>query len=175
MAERRPVNWRPPVDDRTRTKFVAVYTHEHPRLVAFVLRRTGDRGVAEDVTAEVFRIAWERVGETIPDSAWLFVTAGNLTMAHHRATRRSAIVRQRLIDAGFERGDDPVDRRGEQLLAALDALPLDQRELLTSHYWDGLSGSECAALAGCSVGAVWVRLHRARAALRVEIDKLKGE
>ncbi|MFT4217526.1 MAG: RNA polymerase sigma factor [Micropruina sp.] len=171
----RSVSRRRSVDDRTRARFVAVYTQEHPRLVAFVLRRTGDRGVAEDVTAEVFRIAWERVGAGVPDSAWLFVTARNLTMAHHRATQRSADVRKRLIDAGLGRLDEPHERWGEQIEAALDALPPAQRELLTSHYWDGLSGAECAALAGCSVGAVWVRLHRARTALRIEFDKLKGE
>ncbi|MFT4294389.1 MAG: RNA polymerase sigma factor [Micropruina sp.] len=162
------------IDQRTRAAFVAVYTRDHPRLVGFVLRRTGDRGVAEDVAAEVFRIAWERIDEAVPTSPWLFVTARNLTMAHHRAAQRSAAVRQRLIDAGLGRSDDADGGRSERIGEALEALPAQQRELLTAHYWDGLSGAECAALAGCSVGAVWVRLHRARAALRIELDKPKG-
>ena len=171
----RPVGRRPAADPRVRTQFVAVYTRDYPRLLAFVLRRTGDRGVAEDLTAEVFRIAWERIDTGAPTSAWLFVTARNLTMAHHRATRRSAAARQRLIDAGPVNADGDPGRRSEQVAAALDALPAEQRELLMARYWDELSGAECAAIAGCSVGAMWVRLHRARAALRIELDRQKGE
>lgn len=163
------------VSDRDRARFVTVYTRDHPRLVAFVLRRTGDRNVADDITAEVFRIAWERIAEAVPTSSWLFVTARNLTMAHHRATRRSALVRQRLVDAGDSRSVQPAGAAVEQLIEALDRLPSEQRDLLIARYWDDLSGAECAALAGCSVGAIWVRIHRARAALRLEIDKLKGE
>ncbi|MFT3971223.1 MAG: RNA polymerase sigma factor [Micropruina sp.] len=161
--------------DRDRARFVAVYTRDHPRLVAFVLRRTGDRHVADDITAEVFRIAWERVGTEVPTSPWLFVTARNLTMAHHRATRRTALVRQRLVDVGNSHGVQSAGTAVDTLVEALDRLPSEQRDLLIARYWDDLSGAECAALAGCSVGALWVRIHRARAALRLEIDKLKGE
>lgn len=170
-----PVGQRPAVNYRVRTQFVAVYTRDYPRLLAFVLRRTGDRGVAEDLTAEVFRIAWERIDTGAPTSVWLFVTARNLTMAHHRGTRRSAVVRQRLIDAGSGGADGVPDRGGERVVAAMDALSAGQRELLMARYWDELSGAECAAIAGCSVGALWVRLHRARAALRIELDRQKGE
>lgn len=171
----RPADERRSVDDRTRARFVAVYTRDHPRLVSFVLRRTGDRSAAEDVAAEVFRIAWERVAEAPPTSAWLFVTARNLTMAHHRATQRSAEVRQRLGAEDGLRAGDPGDPRSERIVEALDRLSPEQRELLTAYYWDDLSGAECAALGGCSVGAIWVRLHRARVALRAALDELKGE
>lgn len=165
-----------PVDDRVRAGFIAAYTREHPRVVAFVLRRTGQRPVAEDVAAEVFRIAWERVDEVgLPSTGWLFVTARHLMLAHHRATRRSEAVRQRLATEAVTRQAGSEDQRNYLVLAALDALPDAQRDLLTAYYWDDPSGAECAALAGCSLAAVWVRLHRARAALRAQLAKPKGE
>jgi RNA polymerase sigma-70 factor (ECF subfamily) len=46
----------------------------------------------------------------------------------------------------------------------LAQLPQAQAEILMAAYWDGLSGSECAALFDCSVPAVWMRLARARKA-----------
>jgi RNA polymerase sigma-70 factor (ECF subfamily) len=54
----------------------------------------------------------------------------------------------------------------EDVLQTLDRLAPHHREILSAHYWDGLSGAECAALFDCTPGAVWVRLHRARAAFR---------
>lgn len=164
------------VDERVRAQFIATYTREQPRLVAYVLRRTGVRQVAEDVTAEVFRIAWERVAGGAPSTGWLFVTARNLVLAHHRATQRTAVVRQRLAeDAAAHVAARPTEDTDGRVLTALDRLSAEQRELLMAHYWDDLSGADCAALVGCSVGAVWVRLHRARAALRAELSKLEGE
>jgi RNA polymerase sigma-70 factor (ECF subfamily) len=162
-------------DDQVRAQFVATYTTEYPRLVAFVLRRTGSRQVAEDVTAEVFRIAWEQADGTL-STGWLFVTARNLVLAHYRSIQRTDSLRRRLVnEVATQPSATSIESTDDRVLVALDRLPEQQRELLTAHYWDGLSGADCAALAGCSVGAVWVRLHRARAALRVELEKLKGE
>ena len=46
----------------------------------------------------------------------------------------------------------------------LDALPEAAREVLMLPYWDGLPAAEAGRVLGCSAAAVWVRLHRARAA-----------
>lgn len=86
------------------------------------------------------------------------------------------MLRQRLAnEATVHQAAVPIDEARGRLLVALDRLPSEQRELLMAYYWDELKGADCAALAGCSVGAVWVRLHRARAALRLELDELKGD
>jgi RNA polymerase sigma-70 factor (ECF subfamily) len=152
---------------KTAAAFSAMFARQHPRIVAFARRRTGNTQAAEDIAAEVFRIAWEQVENGIPEPAWLFVTAKNVLSNHQRANTRLAEACRRLRDerglAGPEAdGGEPADR----LLEALEQLPEPTRELLLAHYWDGLSGAECAALLGCSTGSVWVRLHRARAALR---------
>src|SRR5262249_50893374 len=52
------------------------------------------------------------------------------------------------------------------LLAAVDALPTEQQRAVRLHYFDDLPLTEIALLVGVPVGAVKVRLHRARARLR---------
>jgi len=57
----------------------------------------------------------------------------------------------------------------EIVLAALRTLPNDQQQVVRMYYLDGLSLREVGMLAGVSVGAVKVRLHRARERLRLQL------
>jgi len=65
-------------------------------------------------------------------------------------------------------GSDPYDSRdtAQLVLAALRALPAEQRVVLVLRYWAGLSEREIAAQLGCSIGTVKSRASRAIAALR---------
>jgi RNA polymerase sigma-70 factor (ECF subfamily) len=148
------------------TRFAALYAAQQPRVLGYVHRRVGNLAQAEDVTAEVFRIAWEKTGEDVPSPGWLFVTARYVVANQRRSGLRAADLHRQVAEELGRRpvtGDDPV---GERVLEALDRLPADQRELLQATYWDGLTAAECAALFGVSTPAVWTRLHRARAALK---------
>ena len=53
--------------------------------------------------------------------------------------------------------------------AAVAALPAGQRLAVTLHYLAGLTQAETAERAGTSVGAVKVRLHKARVRLREQL------
>jgi hypothetical protein len=55
------------------------------------------------------------------------------------------------------------------LLAALATLPAEQQRTVRLHYFDGLPLAEVALLLGVPVGAVKVRLHRARVRLRIAL------
>jgi len=152
-------------NDRERAaRFTALYVRDHPRVSAFVYRRTGDRGSAEELTAEVFRIAWERVlgGEEV-GTGWLFVTARNLLSNHHRAATRLTELHRRITD---ELDRAPASGEDSGVLETLERLPERHRDVLLLRYWDGLSTAETAAVVGCSGPTVWVRLHRAREAFR---------
>lgn len=162
------------VSTAARARFVTVYTREYPRIVAYARRRTGDLQSAEDIAVEVFRIAWEQLASGgAPSTGWLFVTARNLLHTHHRLALHTGRLRHKLEQEREREADEFRGEPVERMLDALDRLPAEQRELLMAHYWDDLSGADCAALVGCSVGAVWVRLHRARAALRHQIQNLE--
>jgi RNA polymerase sigma-70 factor (ECF subfamily) len=59
----------------------------------------------------------------------------------------------------------------EIVLAAIRALPNDQQQAVRMHYVDELSLWDIGRLAGVPVGAVKVRLHRARARLRLDLER----
>jgi len=152
--------------------FTAWYSDECPRVFGYLLRRMGDRAAAEDLTAEVFTIAWKTVDGGVPRPGWSFVTARNLLSNQRRANGRFADLHRDLSNQirtgavpGFVAPPDEGDPRVGTLMEAVGLLSPEQRELLMARHWDELSNAECARLAGCSVAAVRVRLHRARLAL----------
>lgn len=149
-------------------RFTALYVRDHPRVCAYVHRRTGDRAAAEELTAEVFRTAWERMtaGHDV-GTGWLFVTARNLLSNHYRSMARLTEMHRTLADA-LDRATAPG--RDDAVLDALDRLPSAHREVLLLSYWDGLSAAEAGEVLGCGASAVWVRLHRARKAFRAAYD-----
>lgn len=157
------------IDARGRAAFVALYRETYARVVRYAARRVGRGADAEDVAAEVFRLAWARAarGEQV-GTGWLFVTTDNVLRNHHRAERRAGRLAAAAADAG--RGGDGTadaatgDATAERVLDALDALDDATRRLLVARYWDELSGAEIGALLDLSSSAVWVRLHRARKA-----------
>ncbi|MDR0849234.1 MAG: RNA polymerase sigma factor [Propionibacteriaceae bacterium] len=142
--------------------FVTLYQEEYPRVVAYARRRLGTLSDAEDVAADVFRLAWEK--ETLVSAGWLFVTAKNIVWAKQRTQVRASQLVTRLA-AETNEASDPFAGDPE-LLAALDTLSDSDRELLMARYWDDLSGAQCAQLMGCSTATVFMRLSRARKALK---------
>ncbi|MDR3360223.1 MAG: RNA polymerase sigma factor [Bifidobacteriaceae bacterium] len=154
---------------RREREFTRLFTADYPRILAYLLRREAEPETARDIAAEVFRIAWEKDGP-LPDAPWLFVTARNLLANSNRSRVRAAELRQTIINhltrdshPGSAPAPPAPSAEEDQVRQILARLPEPQREILTAHYWDGLSGAECAALLGCSIPAVWKRLSRARA------------
>ena len=145
-------------------RFTALYVRDHPRVCAYVHRRTGDRAAAEELTAEVFRTAWERMtaGHDV-GTGWLFVAARNLLSNHYRSMARLTEMHRTLADA---LGRATAPGRDDAVLDALDRLPSAHREVLLLSYWDGLSAAEAGEVLGCGASAVWVRLHRAQSVPR---------
>ncbi|MFF8956825.1 RNA polymerase sigma factor [Streptomyces sp. NPDC014894] len=145
-------------------RFTDLYVREHSRVVAFVYRRVGDRATAEELSADAFRILWERTAdgeEATP--AQLFVTARNLLANHHRASARLGELHRRI---GIELGRASASAQEPAVVDTLERLPERHREVLMMTYWDGLSATEVGEVLGCRASTVWVRLHRARKAFR---------
>lgn len=62
----------------------------------------------------------------------------------------------------------------QQLVVALRSLPVDQQILLELHYWYDCDAAVLAEILQTSTGAVRVRLHRARVALRDRMVNLSS-
>lgn len=140
----------------------------------FVRRRVSSAADADDLTADVFTIAWRRFDQLPPLSEqrlWLFGVARNVLQNHRRSTFR----RQRLANrlAEVRESDRIVDlgERDDSLWVALSQLAESDRDLLIMRAWDQLTVGEIASLLDCSPNAVSLRLRKARSRLRLLLDE----
>jgi RNA polymerase sigma factor (sigma-70 family) len=134
----------------------------------FLVRRTGDRELAEDLTSLVFLEAWRKRREIrlSGDSAlpWLYGVALNCARNARRSLRRHRAALDRLA---LER-PPAAESEGRELsgvLALLRRLPGNQRDVILACVWSGLSYEDAAVALGVPVGTVRSRLSRARARL----------
>jgi RNA polymerase sigma-70 factor (ECF subfamily) len=83
------------------------------------------------------------------------------------------------VNAPANEADDPA-RQLEQkqlsatLRSAIDELPSRQRDVFVLYQMQGCSGEEIAQRVGLSSNNVWVTLHRARHALRTQLQSTDG-
>lgn len=142
----------------------------------FALFLSGNRVVAEDLTSETFVRAF--VGrddlrvETV--KAYLFAIARNLY--HDLRRRESRLVSLGEATPGVDPGRGPQSTpdgrlRLEEVLAAVQRLPDGEREALVLAVDHELPYAEIGRILGCSVSAVKVRVHRARARLKGMVEK----
>jgi RNA polymerase sigma-70 factor (ECF subfamily) len=144
------------------------------------LRRHGvDRTDAEDLTQDVFMVAWRRWPDfdvRLPLRPWLAGIAFNL-VHQHRRRRRPEVTPASLEVADeaplAEQHLESNETRG-QVLRALARLPERHRAVLVLHDLDDLSVDEIAALQGVPRFTVYTRLRRARLAFAAEIERLHG-
>jgi RNA polymerase sigma factor (sigma-70 family) len=106
---------------------------------------------------------------------WLFMMARSRVLDRLRGYQRTAKVANASVEMEIQSTKtsvDPVEdaivlERRTQVLAALDRLPPEQRQVIELAYYSGLSHSEIAAQIGLSLGTVKTRI-------RLGLSKLQG-
>ncbi|MFC1868160.1 RNA polymerase sigma factor [Thermodesulfobacteriota bacterium] len=155
--------------------FGTVYKAHRERLFNYLLRMTGDFDLSRDIMQESFTRCMERYGKFIENVSLLYRIARNLVVDHMRKQGRYKYPGS--IDEADERSMEHhlmVREDYRSMLRALQALPLEERELLTLVATEFLSYGEIADILSISEGNVKIRVHRARKHLR-EIMKKGGE
>lgn len=148
--------------------FARLHQQSRQMLERYIFLRVSDRELAEDLAGESFAIAWDRIkaGQQI-SVAWLITTARNLIGNEYQRRKRERDRVQRVSieeTAKVESWGVTVEHVGLRL--AMAQLRPEDSLLLQLIYWHGLSAAEAAMFFDCSVGAIWVRLTRARKSLR---------
>lgn len=140
-------------------RFLAAHAACHDQVYRYFRRRAEGVSTAEDLCAEVFRIAWEKTrhDQDLPVLV-VFGIARNVLRNHRRSTARSTNLAQELEG---QRNLEPVSP-DEGVRDALDRLRPEEREVLLLTYWDGFTSAEISSLLNVSATAVRMRLHRAR-------------
>jgi RNA polymerase sigma-70 factor (ECF subfamily) len=146
-------------------RFELLY-REHAGEVRRYVRRRWDAQSADDVVADVFVVAWRRLGD-VPDDPlpWLLGVARRTLANRRRGDARDHALRDR-IRSEQVRGpalaglDTPA--AGEGVWVALSTLSERDREALLLVAWEGLSTARAARVVGVRANTFAARLYRAR-------------
>jgi len=155
------------------------------RLIACLVRMTGQRESAVDLAQETFVKLYQARHRYRPQgqfSTYLFAIAANLARNHARWQSRHPTVS---LDAagpdGSEHFPEPADsgqspaeaalgrEKSAAVNAAILALPLDLREALVLFVHEEMSYAQIAELTHCSPKAVETRIYRARLILKEQL------
>ena len=164
---------------------------EQSRLRNFIRRRVSDDQDVEDILQDVFHELVEayRLMQPIEQvGAWLFRVARNRIIDRFRKRRPGPLREPSKSEGeslGWEEmlpspdaGPDAIYARSilfEELDAALDELPEEQREVFVAHEFEGRSFKDLAAETGVSVTTLLSRKHYAVLHLRKRLKAIYDE
>ena len=174
---------RTPIEPTTpeQAAFLRMAMEQHGKATYnFAFRLTRNEADARDLTQDAFlRVfkAWRAFQPGTSFLSWIYRIVTNLHRDELR--RRKGRYQEELPDDNVPQeygGERPLavtpiedyveGQLGERLQRALEALSSDQRQVVVLADIEELSYQEIADIAGCSIGTVRSRLHRARAQLR---------
>jgi len=155
--------------------FDDLFALEYPKLVRLASLFGADD--PEEAAQEAFARLYLRIarfpgrGEAL---AYLRTIVCNL--ARSQARRRKVAMRTHPLARPMS--NDPVNpadaasasNQTEQIINAIRALPIRQREAVVLCYWEHLTQPEAARVMGISVGSVKTHLHRAMASIRGRVS-----
>ena len=147
----------------------------HVARVHSLVRRMIPDAEPDELTQDVFVRAWQKLGQFRGEAAfgtWLHRLAVNLVLS-----RRGDLAKRRhrfmdddapltLVPTRRATPDEAMD-----LEAALEMLPDGSRQVFVLHDVEGYRHEEIAVLLGVTVGTTKSQLHRARMALRRELQR----
>lgn len=153
--------------------FSSLYIKYADTVLAFIYYRVSSRPLAQDLAADTFLRAWNRIssfawqGKDI--GAWLITIARNLVADHYKSGR------YRLEVSVESPGQQQIDRSPEgrpedtaignitnaALLAAVGQISEEQRECIRLRFFRGFSVAETAEAMGKNEGAIKALQYRA--------------
>lgn len=147
----------------------------HVARVHSLVRRMIPDAEPDELTQDVFVRAWQKLGQFRGEAAfgtWLHRLAVNLVLS-----RRGDLAKRRhrfmdddapltLVPTRRATPDEAMD-----LEAAMEMLPDGSRQVFVLHDVEGYRHEEIAVLLGVTVGTTKSQLHRARMALRRELQR----
>jgi RNA polymerase sigma factor (sigma-70 family) len=156
--------------------FERLYAAEATGLFSFLAYRTGDRMVAQDLTADAFeralraRARFDRRRGS--EKTWLYAIAVNLlrdrarsAAAEARAMERLGPARESALDAGLAAVDDR-----DELRQAIAALSPEERESVALRFGAQLTAPEIAAVLKENLTTIEGRIYRALRKMRTALE-----
>jgi RNA polymerase sigma-70 factor (ECF subfamily) len=147
----------------------------------FGLRMCGSEEAAREVLQQTLLAAFQNVKRFRGNaklSTWLYQIARSFCSKSHRPSADPSVpldsTEAMSVPSGEPSPEEGARARelGAALSAAIQALPIAQREVLILRDVEGLSAEEAAAVLGIRVANLKTRLHRARGELRKHLAAL---
>lgn len=166
--------------------FYKLYQLYFDKIYHFLLSRSGQVELAEDITSQTFLNAMEKIHQfkwrNVSFGAWLYRIAINNLNSHFRKHKRVILSEDenliKLINHQ-QPATEPYTELDEQtrlkkLYQALKKLPDFEQNLITLQYFQHKSYKEIAEILNISVSTVGVKLHRCIKKIRKIIDNLNS-
>jgi RNA polymerase sigma factor (sigma-70 family) len=159
-----------------------VVQRERSRLRNFVRRRVADREDAEDIVQDVFSALVEANRLLMPIehvTGWLFRVARNriIDLFRQKPIEPLSDELEELLPSA-DAGPDALYARNvllDELAAAVDELPAEQRAVLVAHELEGRSFAEIAGETGVNINTLLARKRYAVRHLRRRLQQMYDE
>lgn len=150
-------------------------------------RILGEPGVAEDVVQEAFLSVWRRASSFQAGRgsarSWLMSIVHNAAIDRRRGRYRREQTDVQLDDVAYRLETDTDDMfavvaegiAAEQVRAALDELPPEQRQAIEMAYFSGLTHQEIAERTGTPLGTVKSRMRLGLKKLRTLLGEVLAD
>lgn len=183
--------------DEDDERIVAAVAAQGPRLRAFVRRQVADLSEVDDIVQDAFvkLVAAYRLTEPIEHvAAWLMRVARNRIIDRFRRhSHKSSLIEATSAPEADSRAGPALadnwlapDSAGpeadyaravlaDELAAALDELPPEQRAVFVAHELDGRTFKELAAETGVGINTLLGRKHAAVRHLRRRLQDIRSE
>lgn len=162
---------RPP--SLTNDEFARLYEKHLDAVFNYCLFHTGDRQLAEDLTADAFERAWRHRRRYDPEQAsfttWLFALAKHRLIDQRRRIARRLLANpdgQSEIQPRLPEEEVAREARFTRLRELVQALPDEHRELIALKFGAGLSNRRIAELLNKNESAVGSMIYRLMRKLR---------
>ena len=167
--------------------FGRLFDTYYDRILGYIVNRTTDVYVAQELTSNVFYSAMKSMGRfrwrRVPFSAWLYRIATNEVNGHYRRQARFQTMDIRDTPDGEltdpNTGVDVEIIEAQQAVAekkmflemhaAISELDSKYQDVIVLHYFEGKSLEEMKAILGKPVGSLKSLLHRGRVQLQLRL------
>lgn len=163
----------------TTPEVVAVLVENHRRFLGFLEKRVGSREVAEDILQEAFVRGLPRAGQLRDEEsviAWFYRSLRNALVDYYRKRAAESRALEGVARESSEAVEDAelMDTVCRCASSLLETLQKPYAEALRQVDLNGRSVGDYAKAAGITANNASVRLHRAREALRRQVEKSCG-
>jgi RNA polymerase sigma-70 factor, ECF subfamily len=126
-----------------------------------------------DLVEETLIVVWRRLDELSEDALfpWAMGVARNVLRNAKRSSRRRTHYESSVRVQGAVAPAEEIVVANDSIRRALSALGEREREILTLHFWDGLSSEEIGLSLNISSRAAAVALSRAQQHLRTRMGE----